>query len=62
MSLSPQDQQELKLLIREVVREELERLAAKTTSTVPEVSDGADIHELAAQIFQRYDKVFEALA
>ena len=62
MSLSPQDQQEIKLLIREVVREELERLAAKAAPTVPVVSEDAGIHELAAEIFQRYDKVFKALA
>ena len=62
MSLSTQDKQELETLIREVVREELARLAAEAQSVPPVVAEDADIHELAAHIFNRYDKVLKALA
>ena len=61
MSLSQVDKQELKELIREVVREELYRMHTE----VGELSDPApqsDIEQLAAQVFDRYDDVFKALA
>lgn len=62
MSLSNQDKQELKTLIREVVREELAQLAGKVQLRVPVTEEEASIEQLAAQIFERYDKVFKALA
>jgi hypothetical protein len=55
--------EELKTIIRDIVREELDRrqqVDADITTT--QQVDTLSIDELADQVFERYDDVFKALA
>ena len=61
MSLDQTETAKLKELIREIVREELQRLQSATSDVSPS-PEGQDIDDLADKIFERYDDVFKALA
>ena len=61
MSLDQSETAKLKELIREIVREELQRMQSATSDVSPS-PEGKDIDDLADKIFERYDDVFKALA
>lgn len=61
MSFTPAETEKLKELIREVVREELDRMKADNSG--PQKDPAAtDIDSIAEKIFDRYDDVFSSLA
>jgi hypothetical protein len=60
MSFDQTQQQEIREIVRAIVREELERLRNEVTSL--EQRRDKEIDQLADEIFDRYDDVFKALA
>ena len=61
MAFTQAQTEELKKLIREVVREELDRKELEETRDQGKAST-TDIDQIAEKIFDRYDDVFKALA
>ena len=61
MAFTQAQTEELKKLIREVVREELDRKELEKTRDQGKAST-TDIDQIAEKIFDRYDDVFKALA
>ena len=61
MAFTQAQTEELKKLIREVVREELDRRELEETRDQRKAST-TDIDQIAEKIFDRYDDVFKALA
>jgi hypothetical protein len=55
--------EELKTIIRDIVREELDRRQqTEADATLTQQTEPFSIDELADQVFDRYDDVFKALA
>ncbi|WP_116107285.1 hypothetical protein [Lewinella sp. IMCC34191] len=61
MAFTQEQTEELKKLIREVVREELNRKESENARG-QEDPEAIDIDSIAEKIFDRYDDVFKALA
>ena len=61
MAFTQAQTEELKKLIREVVREELNRKESENARGQEEM-DAMEIDGIAEKIFDRYDDVFKALA
>ena len=61
MAFTQAQTEELKKLIREVVREELNRRESENARGQEEL-DAMEIDGIAEKIFDRYDDVFKALA